>query len=44
MSTPITDYGLLSDYSSTLVDLGNFPQAFSHGDLINAATDIDRAR
>jgi GH15 family glucan-1,4-alpha-glucosidase len=40
------DLGLLAEEVDTANDelLGNFPQAFSHIGLINAAADIDRAR
>ena len=40
------DLGLLAEEVDTATDelLGNFPQAFSHIGLINAAADIDRAR
>jgi pentatricopeptide repeat protein len=40
------DLGLLAEEIDTRNDelLGNFPQAFSHIGLINAAADIDRAR
>jgi GH15 family glucan-1,4-alpha-glucosidase len=40
------DLGLLAEEVDTTNDemLGNFPQAFSHIGLINAAADIDRAR
>jgi alpha,alpha-trehalase len=40
------DLGLLAEEVDTDNDemLGNFPQAFSHIGLINAAADIDRAR
>ncbi len=41
-----TDLGLLAEEVDTDSDelLGNFPQAFSHIGLINAAADIDKAR
>jgi alpha,alpha-trehalase len=40
------DLGLLAEEVDTATDelLGNFPQAFSHIGLINAAADIDHAR
>jgi GH15 family glucan-1,4-alpha-glucosidase len=40
------DLGLLAEEVDTTNDemLGNFPQAFSHIGLINAAADIDRVR